>query len=74
MKLQYLGHLIRCTTSQPQLIQGKIESRISHGQPRTTWITDLTNRTGAKKAAEDKTRWLRMVVNLAQETDIYTVF
>ena len=58
-KLQYLGHLIRHNTSQLQLIQGKIEGRRSCGRPRTTWITDLTNNTGAKyyqlkRAAEDR--------------------
>ena len=60
-KLQYLGHLIRHNISQLQLIEGKIEGRRSRGRPRTTWITDLTNSTGAKyyqqkKAAEDRKR------------------
>ena len=47
-KLRYLGHLIKHNTSQLQLIEGKIEGRRSRGRPITTWITDLTNSTGAK--------------------------
>ena len=59
-KLQYLGHfIIRHNTSQ--LLEGNIEGRRSRGRPRTTWITDLTNSTGAKYyqqkiAAEDRKR------------------
>ena len=32
-KLQYLGHLIRHNSTQLQLIEGKIEGRISRGRP-----------------------------------------
>ena len=58
-------------TSQLQLIEGTIKDRISRGRPRNTWITDLTNGTGAmyyqlKRAAEDRKRWHGLVVNLAQ--------
>ena len=66
-KLQYLGHLIRHNTSQLQLIEGKMEDRRSRGRPRTTWITDLTNNTGAKyyqlkRAAEDQNDGIRYKV------------
>ena len=73
-KLQYLGRIIRHNTSQLQLIVGKIEGRRYGGRPRTIWMTELTNRTGAKyyqlkRAAEErKKRWHGLVVNLlAQE-------
>ena len=61
-KLQYLGHLKRHNTAQLQLIEGNIEGRRSRGQPRTPWMTDLTNSTGAKyyqlwRADEDQNRW-----------------
>ena len=73
-KLQYLGHLISYNTSKLQRIYGKIEGIRSRGRPRTTWITDLTNTTGAKyyhpkRSAEDRKRWHDLVVNLAQEID-----
>ncbi len=75
-KLQYLGHLIRHSTSQIQLIEGKIEGRRSSGRPRNTWTTDIiinyTTTNGMKyyqlkRAAEDRERWHGLVVNLAQE-------
>ena len=61
----------RHVTSQLQLIGGKID-----GQPRTNWITDLTNSTGAKHyqlkiAAEDRKRRNGLVVNLAQEMTLW---
>ena len=74
-KLQYLGHLIRHNTSQMQLIEGKIEGRISCGRPKNTWTTDITTTNGMeyyqlKRAAEDRIRWHGLVVNLAQETTL----
>ena len=65
-KLQYLEHVTL------QLIEGKIEGRRSRGRPRTTWLTDLTDSTGANyyqlvKAEEDRKRLHGLAVNLAQE-------
>ena len=56
--------LITTTTNRRKYIEG----RRSRGRPRTTWITDLTNSTGAKyyqpkRAAEDRKRWHGLVVN-----------
>ena len=71
----YLGHLIRRNTSQIQLIEGKIEGRISRGRPRNTWTTDITNTNGMKydqlrRKAEDRKRRHGLVVNLAQGTTL----
>ena len=74
-KLQYLGHLIRHNSSQLQLIEGKIEGRISRGRPRNTWTSDSTTTKEMKyyqlkRASEDRRRWHGLVVNLAQETTL----
>ena len=69
---QYKMRKLRHNTPQLQLVEGKIEGRRSPGRPRTTWITELANNTGAKyyqlkRAAEDRKRWHSRVVNLRQE-------
>ena len=47
-ELHYLEHLIRHNSSHIQLIEGKIEGRISRGRPRNTWTTDITTTNGTK--------------------------
>ena len=74
-KLQNLGHLIEHNTSQLPPMEEKMEGKRSRGRPRSTWISELTNSTGAKYyqlyiAAEDRKRRHGLAVNLAQETTL----
>ena len=70
LHLQYLGHLIIHNSSQLQLIEGKIEGRISRGRPRKTRTTDITTTKGMKRAADYRIRWHGLVVDLPQETTL----
>ena len=74
-QLQYLGHLIRHSSSQLLLIEGNIEGGLYCGRPRNTWTTDITTTNVMKyyqlmRAAEDRKRWHGLIVNTAQETTL----
>ncbi|KAJ8046980.1 hypothetical protein HOLleu_05842 [Holothuria leucospilota] len=64
-KLQYMGHILRSSGLQKQLLEGKVGSRRLRGRPRNTWWADIRKWTGKSlydlaRMAEDRTKWRTM--------------
>ena len=69
-KIRYFGHIIKNDRIQKTLIEDKVIERRQRGRPRRTWVTDITEWTGAnigkcvRCVCADRVCWSEMTANL----------
>ena len=74
-KLEYAGHVMRGSSGETHILEGKMYGKRPRGRPRRIWMDDITEWTGlktygeAKRIAEVSKIWKSMVVNLLLEDD-----
>ena len=64
-KIQYLGHIIRGSEIQKDLLEGKVEGTRKRGRPRNSWLSEIEKWTGKKileltRLANNRQSWRTM--------------
>ena len=64
-KIQYLGHIIRGSEIQKDLLEGKVEGTRKRGRPRSSWLSEIEKWTGKKileltRLANNRQSWRTM--------------
>ena len=73
-KCQYFGHLIRQNELRCQLLEGKINGKLSRGRQRLTWMDNIKKWTGKSYGkvihiAEDREKFRFMTVKMLKALD-----
>jgi len=69
-KLQYFGYIIRKSSLQKLLLEGKVDGKRQRGRPRRMWMDDIKGWTNERsytecvRDAQDRILWRAMTADL----------